>query len=596
MGLVKYLSSVSRLVAISSLPRMSVRTLIALATLLLAVPTLGQTFRFEAETGMITTSGSNTRVASSVGGFSGTGYVTGFPNQDPVVDRLTVSATLDEGLYDLYIGYRSPFGQKGYELAVGSEAASGMFGQTNAFAQHYGGQFFLDQSPLNVRISEGWGYYDIDYFEFRAAEIRRPLPVAPVLSNPAATPRTQYLMNYLAESYGTQTLFGQQREYYNPPAIMTSGVLNHTGGMFPAIVGGDLSDYSPSRVAFGANANGESERLINWAQDTGGIVSLMWHWNAPTGLINQPGQEWWRGFYTDATTFDVGAALANPASPEYALLLRDIDAISTELLKFKAANIPVLWRPLHEAQGNDSGAWFWWGASGPDALKELWGLMYDRMTNVHALDNLIWVSTAQVDATDWQEWYPGDDQVDIVGVDIYSDDPSNNMSAQWTELLNEFDGKKLLALSETGSLPPEEVMERYGVSFSYMLPWNQDFLTNDQSAATVQGIIGDDDVTILSELPAMPWLQSSSQVTGDYNGDGGVDADDYEVWTSMYGLTGGAPADGNGDGVVNAADYAVWRDAMAASAAAVPEPTAAMLCVAIASCVVAASPRRKSWE
>jgi len=65
----------------------------------------------------------------------------------------------------------------------------------------------------------------------------------------------------------------------------------------------------------------------------------------------------------------------------------------------------------------------------------------------------------------------------------------------------------------------------------------------------------------------------------------------------MYGLMGGAPADGNGDGVVNAADYTVWRDAMTASAAAVPEPRAAMLCAMIGCAVLAtASPRRKSWE
>jgi mannan endo-1,4-beta-mannosidase len=404
-------------------------------------------------------------------------------------------------------------------------------------------------------------------------------------------------MNYLAESYGSQTLFGQQREYYNPSAIMTAGVLNHTGGMFPAIVGGDLMDYSPSRVANGSNANGESERLINWALQTGGIVSLMWHWNAPTGLINQPGKEWWRGFYTDSTTFDVGAALANPASPEYALILRDIDAISAELVKFKEADVPVLWRPLHEAQGNDSGAWFWWGASGPNALKELWGLMYDRMTNLHGLDNLIWVSTAQVDASNWQDWYPGDNQVDIVGVDIYSNDPTDNMSSQWQELLNEFDGKKLIALSETGSLPPEEVMERYGVSFSYMLPWSESFLTNDQSAATVQGIIGDDDVVVLSELPVTPWRQINTAVTGDYNGDGEVDVADYHVWIDMYGLTGGTPADGNGDGVVNSADFTVWRDAAAASAAAVPEPTAAVLFAALAGWLLSvARSRRRLWD
>lgn len=37
---------------------------------------------------------------------------------------------------------------------------------------------------------------------------------------------------------------------------------------------------------------------------------------------------WYKGFYTNATTFDVQKALANPKSPEYALLLRDMDVIA----------------------------------------------------------------------------------------------------------------------------------------------------------------------------------------------------------------------------------------------------------------------------
>ncbi|TWT92848.1 Mannan endo-1,4-beta-mannosidase [Botrimarina colliarenosi] len=560
------------------------RTLCIAALIGLGGAAHAESFRFEAETGAITTASGtgNTRVASSVPGFSGTGYVTGFPNQDAVVDRLTVGAMLPNGLYDLYIGYRSPYGDKGYELSVGGESASGMFAESSSFAEEYGGLFYLENSPIDIQISEGWGYYDVDYFEFRSAQVRQPLPVNPVLSNPAATPNNRYLMTYLTEQYGSQTLFGQQREYYNPNAIMTAGVLSHTGGIFPAVVGGDLTDYSPSRVENGANANGESERLVSWAQQTGGVVSLMWHWNAPSGLIDQPGREWWRGFYTDATTFDLGAALANPSSNEYSLLIRDIDAISSELQKFEAADVPVLWRPLHEAQGNDQGAWFWWGDSGPDALKELWGIMYDRMTNVHGLDNLIWVSTMQVDASNWQEWYPGDDVVDIVGVDVYSDQPDNNMSSQWLELLEEFDGEKMIALSETGSLPPEEVLERYGVAFSYMLPWNEDFLTNDQSAATVQGIVGDDDVIDLSELPVTPWRQFGTSLPGDYDGSGSVDDNDLLVWRDLYGLTGATPADGNGDGIVNAADYTVWRDNYGQSnGVAVPEPGALAMLVLV---------------
>ena len=44
----------------------------------------------------------------------------------------------------------------------------------------------------------------------------------------------------------------------------------------------------------------------------------------------------------------------------------------------RCVQVPVLWRPLHEA----SEGWFWWGASGPEAFKRLWALMFTRFTQV----------------------------------------------------------------------------------------------------------------------------------------------------------------------------------------------------------------------
>jgi hypothetical protein len=71
------------------------------------------------------------------------------------------------------------------------------------------------------------------------------------------------------------------------------------------------------------------------------------------------------------------------------------------------------------------------------------------------------------------------------------------------------------------------------------------------------------------------------QIPGDYNLDGTVGPDDYDLWKADYGETGDQNADGNNDLIVNAADYTVWRDNLgdtllggAGSVAAVPEPTA----------------------
>jgi hypothetical protein len=49
-------------------------------------------------------------------------------------------------------------------------------------------------------------------------------------------------------------------------------------------------------------------------------------------------------------------------------------------------------------------------------------------------------------------------------------------------------------------------------------------------------------------------------IAGDYNGDGAVGAEDYELWQANFGQRGiGLAADGNGDNAVNAADFVLWR-------------------------------------
>ncbi|MGL4513666.1 MAG: hypothetical protein ACRCT8_11305 [Lacipirellulaceae bacterium] len=69
-------------------------------------------------------------------------------------------------------------------------------------------------------------------------------------------------------------------------------------------------------------------------------------------------------------------------------------------------------------------------------------------------------------------------------------------------------------------------------------------------------------------------------LTGDYNGDGAVNAADYTSWRDTLGQTGaGLAADGDGDGVVGPGDYTVWANRYGAAAAShsIPEPGAGVL-------------------
>ena len=292
-----------------------------------------QIYRYEAEDGNLV----RTVFSNSVPGYSGTGYVTGFENQDSLTDYVELNVDVPEGLYEMWVGYRSPYGPKGYDYQVDGEYGSGMFDQTSTFSADRAGLFHLNSGTNTLGIYEGWGYYDVDYLEFRPFTPPTLTPIAPVLTDPQAGYSAQVLMNYLASQYGSKTLSGQQHESSKNLSFPVQSYLNKSGGMIPAIRASDFIEYSPSRIEHGSNPNHESEQTIAWAKQTGGVVSMSWHWNAPTDLINQPGEEWWRGFYSNATTFDLPAALANPAGSDYQLLLRDIDAIGDELQKFDEA-------------------------------------------------------------------------------------------------------------------------------------------------------------------------------------------------------------------------------------------------------------------
>jgi mannan endo-1,4-beta-mannosidase len=414
------------------------------------------------------------------------------------------------------------------------------------------------------------------------------------------------LMNYMTGIYGQKTLAGHQHDESKNLAFPSSTYLNLSGGLKPAIRSSDFMEYSPTRLSHGSNPNNESEQSIAWARQNNGIISMNWHWNAPANLVDtQCGSNcgpndypWWRGFYTQGTTFDLTGAMANTNPTARQQLISDIDAISRQLLKFQDAGVPVVWRPLHEAQGNangtsGNGAWFWWGAAGPEAFKQLWRLMHDRLTEPRTdanfpggiypgLHNLIWEFTSSAAKTGYLNWYPGDDVVDMIGLDIYTD-PSSSMSGEWYDVLNQYNGRTMIALSESGTLPNASAMNAYNIAWSYFSLWKDGFL-DDFTAQQVQTLLNDNRIITLNELPTLPW-SSSAPIAGDFNHNGVVDAADYVVWRKTSGQIGwGLAADSDLNGRIDNADYAAWRARLGNTAAnsstfnqAVPEPATVLI-------------------
>jgi mannan endo-1,4-beta-mannosidase len=355
----------------------------------------------------------------------------------------------------------------------------------------------LEAGDHRLRIGNGWGWFNVDKVTLHpVTALPPPKPAQPLSDRSASLPARQ-MMQWLSGLYGRKTLSGQHMG--GAPELDR---IMQAAGKAPALRSYDLMDYSPSRLEHGAHPGGTTEKALAWAR-SGGVLSLGWHWNAPTDLIDAgPDKYWYSGFYTRATTFDVAAALADSTSARYRLILRDIDAIAVELRKTSDAGMPVLWRPLHEA----SGRWFWWGAQGPAAFVKLWRLLYDRITRHHGLHNLIWVFTTYPHQGDWD---PGEDVYDIVGYDGYKEGGSEAMvaSGEWDALQTVYAGKKMLALAENGSIPHAGLMRALQVRWLWFDTWSGEFILQDRwnPPAAIRQAYQDPDVLSFEDVQAMPW-------------------------------------------------------------------------------------------
>ena len=277
----------------------------------------------------------------------------------------------------------------------------------------------------------------------------------------------QNLLSYLEENVGQKILTGTHA-CVNYNTNEADWVYKHTG-KYPAINTIDfIHDIYSSTSGW---INYSSTTLLNNWSSRGGIVSAMWHWNMPanngTDWTCTPGSE------PEQTSFHP-SFIFSQSSEQYKTMISRIDQIAKWLRYTKIKKIPVLWRPLHEAQGNWTEAnpgtdwhkaWFWWGADGPEAFKELWKVMYDRMVNYHGLTNLIWV----FNAGDSKKWYPGDEYVDIVAYDFY--DKNLSEMHYWYDYFHQNYPGKLYAISEFGGIPKVSELWADGQYWSFLIPW-----------------------------------------------------------------------------------------------------------------------------
>ncbi len=401
--------------------------LLLLSVLFLGILSSGaQEIKVEAESGTLT--GSLT-ISKALSGYSGSGYVSHFTVAG---DKLTLTVPVTtEGAYDIFIGYCAKDGTKTINVSVNGLQSSLEILQLNSkFNEVKFATLNLKTGSIPVVITPNWTWFDIDYVRFVKVDSSSggfSISSSPV--NSAANQSARNLYSFLNDNFLKKTISGVMTLKPLADASNETTYLKSKTGKEPALLGLDFMDHT------GVNSSGyknNPDLVANakawWGRK--GIVALCWHWRDPSYKTN--------AFYTDNTTFNI-EAVDSSESANYKAMIRDMDVVAGYLKELQNAGVAVLWRPLHEA----SGGWFWWGAKGAAPCIKLWRLMYERFTNFHQLNNLIWVWTT-TDDSKALTWYPGDAYVDILGMDIYPGEYQHGSQViSFSRLKEKFGGEKV---------------------------------------------------------------------------------------------------------------------------------------------------------
>ncbi|MGW0033963.1 glycosyl hydrolase [Streptomyces sp. NPDC003314] len=281
-----------------------------------------------------------------------------------------------------------------------------------------------------------------------------------------ATPK-QTVLNYLRSISGNHIVSGQHnKEPASAPGQYTQQVKDVTG-QYPGLWGGDLM-FASADVA-------NRQRVIDQAKTewaNGSLVTLTWHVCPPTG---------------GSTCAFEGGVKSNISNAQFSQILtegsalnnawkRRLDEVVPYLQQLKSAGVPVLFRPLHEM--NES--WNWWGnRPGANGSARLYRITRDYLAGTKGLDNLIWVWNVQDNpAGGWSNYYPGDQYVDVVSLDVwYKNHPS---SADYQQMRN-IAGTKPMALAEMGKMPTASLLNGQP-QWAWFMMWSEQLRGNNTNA------------------------------------------------------------------------------------------------------------------
>ena len=256
----------------------------------------------------------------------------------------------------------------------------------------------------------------------------------------------------------TKIIIGQQDAFNSFYQNSGSSDIKKTTGNDPSILGSDFMFITDKD---NPNNNWYVQQENKIIQDTkdayakGMINTFCWH-------LREPYNE--KSFYSADMTSEQRTDAFKSLLPGgkfndwYKKKLEKVASVVSNLKDTNGKQIPIIFRPFHEFDGN----WFWWGANYCTTEEYIsvyrFTVNYLRDTkNVHNILFAFSPDNSYTTPSSYLSRYPGDDYVDILGMDNYGD--FDNKGTSGASLANSklklisdlaISKNKIAALTETG--------------------------------------------------------------------------------------------------------------------------------------------------
>lgn len=311
--------------------------------------------------------------------------------------------------------------------------------------------------------------------EFSSIKYQKELGIK--LADTMATKETVNLFYNLKKISTKKIIFGHQNStaygvgWSDEPG--RSDVKDVTDS-YPGLYGWDFADITPPRKK-------KDEKLKDFvlsAYQRGGINTFCWHYSNPVS----------GGSFYD-TTVAVRHILPGAShNKDYVMALDSIAEYAKTLVDADGNLIPVIFRPFHEFDGS----WFWWGKRfcSREEFIQLWQFTVSYLRDQKGVKNFLYAFSPDrmfYSETEFLDRYPGDEYVDVVGMDNYYDFTPNGDGLDWVtkklQIVSKVarDRNKIAAFTETGleSIPDSTwwtntllpVVNKDSVNIAYLMVW-----------------------------------------------------------------------------------------------------------------------------